>query len=147
MVQQSQNDKVEGKLSNVYIVLSPIVRDSLIFLFPYRENKTFYKTHFIDEIYYYYSYFSNLTNYSKILIIPFPNISNDLFLVKIFFFFITWELELIPVLPFSFYFCYKIADYIITHMVAGHPRIGTLHHLYAFSRNLVKNGRIWIGSN
>ncbi|RYR58340.1 hypothetical protein Ahy_A05g024028 [Arachis hypogaea] len=34
----------------------------------------------------------------------------------------------------SFYFCCKIADYTLTYMVTGHPRRGTLQHLYAFSR-------------
>ena len=32
-------------------------------------------------------------------------------------------------------------------MVTRHPWRSTLQYLYAFSRNLIKNGSIWIGSN
>ncbi|KAL4274205.1 hypothetical protein AHAS_AhasUnG0016700 [Arachis hypogaea] len=63
------------------VVLLPIAGGSLIFLFPHRGNKirnrwTLYRTHFIDGIYYHYSYFSGSTGYSRIPIIPFPDASN-----------------------------------------------------------------------
>nr|YP_009724473.1 NADH-plastoquinone oxidoreductase subunit 4 [Senegalia senegal]QGT77109.1 NADH-plastoquinone oxidoreductase subunit 4 [Senegalia senegal] len=47
----------------------------------------------------------------------------------------------------SYCFCCQIADYTLTYMVTRHPRRGTLQYLYAFSRNLIKNGSVWIGSN
>nr|YP_010383569.1 NADH-plastoquinone oxidoreductase subunit 4 [Cleidiocarpon cavaleriei]UEQ13147.1 NADH-plastoquinone oxidoreductase subunit 4 [Cleidiocarpon cavaleriei] len=44
-------------------------------------------------------------------------------------------------------FCCQITDYTLTYMVTGHPWGSTLQYLYASSRNLIKNGGVWVGSN
>ncbi|KAL4356658.1 hypothetical protein AHAS_Ahas09G0108700 [Arachis hypogaea] len=63
------------------VVLLSIAGSSLIFLFLHQRNKirnrlTLYRTHFIDGIYYHYSYFSGSTGYSRILIILFSDASS-----------------------------------------------------------------------
>ncbi|KAF1891545.1 hypothetical protein Lal_00015141 [Lupinus albus] len=41
------------------------------------------------------------------------------------------------------FFC-QITYYTLPYMVTRHPWKSTLYHLYAFSRNLIKNGSVWI---
>nr|YP_009679141.1 NADH-plastoquinone oxidoreductase subunit 4 [Teucrium mascatense]QDF64497.1 NADH-plastoquinone oxidoreductase subunit 4 [Teucrium mascatense] len=44
-------------------------------------------------------------------------------------------------------FCCQIANHTPTYMVTRYPWRGTLKYLYASSRNLIKNGSIWISSD
>ncbi|CAN6453976.1 unnamed protein product [Victoria cruziana] len=91
------------------IVVLPIYVGSLIALLPHRGNKvtwnrrTFYKTHFIDMIYHYFSYFSGLASYQKLQLFHFLMLAmyscqkrsfSSRYLLL---FFIMWELELILV--------------------------------------------------
>nr|UEN67110.1 NADH-plastoquinone oxidoreductase subunit 4 [Sophora franchetiana] len=48
------------------------------FLLEIRNRWTFYRTYFTDGIYYHFSYFSSSAGYSRIPIIPFPDVSNVL---------------------------------------------------------------------
>nr|YP_010884033.1 NADH-plastoquinone oxidoreductase subunit 4 [Helleborus torquatus]WIW41682.1 NADH-plastoquinone oxidoreductase subunit 4 [Helleborus torquatus] len=47
----------------------------------------------------------------------------------------------------SYCLCCQITDYPTAYMVTRYPWRSTLQYMYAFSRNLIKNGSLWVGSD